>query len=210
MAENLEKETGAKFYLIHSPDQLSLRKLSELGVDRVFFPYWSHKIPEELYSRYNCIVFHMTDLPYGRGGSPLQNLIERGVYETKVTALKCTELLDAGPVYLKRPLSLHGSAEEIYIRASEIIEQMIAQIVADAPEPVAQEGDPVIFRRRSAADGDISHLTDLTRVYDYIRMLDADGYPNAFVEVGGLRFEFRRASHRKDCIEADVVIRRKD
>ena len=56
----------------------------------------------------------MTDLPFGRGGSPLQNLITRGISKTKISALRCNEEIDAGPIYLKRPLSLHGSAEEIY------------------------------------------------------------------------------------------------
>jgi len=37
----------------------------------------------------------MTDVPYGRGGSPLQNLIVRGHTETKLTALRCVRDLDA-------------------------------------------------------------------------------------------------------------------
>ncbi len=56
----------------------------------------------------------MTDLPYGRGGSPLQNLIQRGHTSTMLTALRCGAGLDTGDVYLKQPLSLHGSAEEIF------------------------------------------------------------------------------------------------
>jgi methionyl-tRNA formyltransferase len=54
-------------------------------------------------------------LPYGRGGSPLQNLIDLGHKDTFVSALKMTEELDAGAIYLKKPLSLEGLAEEIYM-----------------------------------------------------------------------------------------------
>ena len=32
---------------------------------------------QEIHENYKCIIFHMTDLPFGRGGSPLQNLISR-------------------------------------------------------------------------------------------------------------------------------------
>ena len=67
----------------------------------------------------------MTDLPYGRGGSPLQNLIQRGHNTTMLTALRCNEGCDTGDIYLKRSLSLCGTAEEIFIRADTIIEQMI-------------------------------------------------------------------------------------
>ena len=42
----------------------------------------------------------MTDLPYGRGGSPSKSII-RGLKTTKITAFKCVAEIDAGPVYLK-------------------------------------------------------------------------------------------------------------
>jgi methionyl-tRNA formyltransferase len=44
----------------------------------------------------------MTDLPFGRGGSPLQNLISRKIYNTKLSAIRVVKELDAGPVFLKK------------------------------------------------------------------------------------------------------------
>ena len=38
-------------------------------------------------------------------------------------------------------------------------------------------------------------------------MLDAEGYPLAFLDYGGLRFEFSRATLRTGRIVADVTIR---
>ena len=49
----------------------------------------------------------MTDLPYGRGGSPLQNLIVRGHKETKISAIKVVKELDAGPVLSSLELMLN-------------------------------------------------------------------------------------------------------
>lgn len=66
-------------------------------------------VPEAVLIAAECVCFHMTDVPYGRGGSPLQNLIVRKHKKTKLTALKMTEEIDAGPVYCKRELSLDGS-----------------------------------------------------------------------------------------------------
>ena len=91
----------------------------------------------------------MTDLPYGRGGSPLQNLIKRGHEEAMLTTLLCCAGLDSGDIYLKEPMSLAGNAEEIYLRADNIIEKMIIQIVCNEPIAVRQEGEPVIFNRRT-------------------------------------------------------------
>jgi methionyl-tRNA formyltransferase len=109
----------------------------ELGRSRyIFFPFWSHKVPKEITDKYECVCFHMTDVPYGRGGSPLQNLILRGHTETVISALRMTDEMDAGPVYMKRPLSLEGSAQEIYERAAGIISGMMREIAETEPTPV--------------------------------------------------------------------------
>lgn len=209
LAERVAARTGCPCRFVGRPEDLSPVLLAELAPRYVFFPHWSYRIPREIFERHECVIFHMTDLPFGRGGSPLQNLISRGIYETRVSALRCNEALDAGPVYLKRSLSLYGSAQEIYMRATDIIEEMIVTIINEQPVPLPQSGEPVQFRRRTPVDGDIANLETLVQVFDFIRMLDADGYPSAFVEVGNFRFEFRRASFRGDEIVADVIIRKR-
>jgi methionyl-tRNA formyltransferase len=152
----------------------------------------------------------MTDVPFGKGGSPLQNLISRGIYETKLTSLRCAKDLDSGPVYIKRDFSLYGSAEEIYIRASELSWDMIKWIVKAEPIPKEQIGKSVLFTRRNPEDGDMKNLATITEVFDYIRMLDAEGYPQAFLETDFFRVEFSRASMKKGHVLADVKITMKD
>jgi methionyl-tRNA formyltransferase len=210
MHERLKSRTGHDFYLIEGKDQLNAEALARINPRMIFFPHWSHIIPKDIYKNYECVIFHMTDVPYGRGGSPLQNLISRGIYETKISAIRCEAGLDSGPVYLKKPLSLYGSAEEIFIRASKIIEEMIAEIIDHPMEPKQQEGEAVYFKRRKPEEGNLIYLDDLEKVHDYIRMLDAEGYPRAFIETEHLRFEFERASLKRDCIRADVIITKKN
>ena len=83
--------------------------MEKTGHRWVLVPHWSWIIPATIHERFEVVIFHMTDLPYGRGGSPLQNLIVRGHERTMISAIRCVEEMDAGPVYLKRELSLHGS-----------------------------------------------------------------------------------------------------
>lgn len=152
----------------------------------------------------------MTDLPYGRGGSPLQNLIVRGLTATKLSALRVEAGLDTGPVYLKMDLSLSGTAEEIFVRANKLVGKMIVEIIQNNLQPVPQEGDPVVFKRRKPEQSDMSGLEKLEEIFDYIRMLDADGYPHAYIEKGEFRYEFTRASIKADgSIVADVKITKK-
>ena len=42
----------------------------------------------------------------------------------------------------------------------------------------------------------------------YIRMLDAEGYPKAFISLGDLKFEFTKASLNLDSVNANVKITR--
>ena len=206
LAQRLSQRTGHQFELINRPEDLTAEKLNSLNATTVFFPHWSWIVPASVHTAFDCVMFHMTDLPYGRGGSPLQNLIVRGHKDTVMTAFLCSEEMDAGPVLLKQPLSLHGTAGEILVRANELIEQMIVEIIEQRPEPVPQKGEVVPFQRRTPADGNIARLDNLNQVYDYIRMLDAEGYPPAHIDIGAMRLEFRQASRSEDAVQADVTI----
>ena len=194
---------------LRARQDLSSESLEQIKPDFVCFPHWSWRIPEEIHSRFDCVIFHMTDVPYGRGGSPLQNLIVRGHEETMLSAIRCIRDIDAGPVYLKRPLSLAGSAEEILQRASALIEKMIVEIVKCRPTPVPQQGEVVEFKRRQPKDGDLAATVQLRQIYDYIRMLDADGYPPAFLKTEHLHLEFSEAHLSEVFVEAKVRVRRR-
>jgi methionyl-tRNA formyltransferase len=184
----------------------------ELGRSRyIFFPFWSHKVPKEITDKYECVCFHMTDVPYGRGGSPLQNLILRGHTETVISALRMTDEMDAGPVYMKRPLSLEGSAQEIYERAAGIISGMMREIAETEPTPVPQVGEVVEFKRRTPEMSEMPAGLPALATYDFIRMLDADGYPRAFIlyenNFGGrTRVEFSNARLEDGKVIATAVI----
>lgn len=198
------------FYLISQKEDFTVERIDSISPVKIFIPHWSYIIPSAIFERYECIVFHMTDLPYGRGGSPLQNLIVRGLTATKLSALRVEAGLDTGPVYLKMDLSLSGTAEEIFVRANKLVGKMIVEIIQNNLQSVPQEGDPVIFKRRKPEQSDMSGLEKLEEIFDYIRMLDADGYPHAYIEKGEFRYEFTRASIKADgSIVADVKITEK-
>lgn len=206
LVEALRARHGYDVLHLRALDELTPEALRAFGPSHVFFPHWSWKIPAAVHEAFECVIFHMTDVPFGRGGSPLQNLIVRGIENTRLTALRCTEAMDAGPVYLKLPLSTLGSAEEVMLRAAALMEPMILRIVREGMQPVPQEGQPVLFHRRRPQDGDLASATTLESVHDLVRMLDGEGYPPAFLKVGRLRLEFKRAGRRVDHVAADVRI----
>ena len=203
----LKSKGFSGLFLISKKNELDLEFINKIKPKYIFFPHWSYKVPNEILDNYTCICFHMTDLPYGRGGSPLQNLIVRGHEETKLSALKMTQEFDAGPIYLKRHLSLSGKAETIYKRASKIAFSMIEQIILKEPDPYVQEGDIISFQRRKENQSDIINLKTLDDIYDHIRMLDAPSYPKAFIATDSYKLEFKNVRKRKGCLEAEVTFK---
>ncbi|WP_245583357.1 formyltransferase family protein [Salinimicrobium terrae] len=200
----------ADWVLIDEKKNFSYEELEKLQPEKIFIPHWSYIIPPQIFKKFECIVFHMTDLPYGRGGSPLQNLIAKGHSETKISAIRVEKGLDTGPVYLKAPLSLMGTAQEIFLRSTDVIEKMIEEIIIHDLNPVPQSGEITEFIRRKPEQGNIERLDTVEQVFDYIRMLDCEGYPPAFFETKEFRFEFTRASLKSEKeILADVRIIKK-
>lgn len=199
------REYPGKWRFVSEPEQL-IPASNQFKPRYIFFLHWSWLVPKEIIQTYECICFHMTNVPYGRGGSPLQNLIVRGHHHTKLTALRMVNELDAGPVYAQEDLWLGGNAEEIYIRSSHLSASIIRRIIEDCPQPVPQLGEPTIFKRRKPAESQVPAMDSLMALYDFIRMLDAQGYPHAFLKHRGLRYEFRRAGLYHDRIVADVTI----
>ncbi|QIB27495.1 formyltransferase family protein [Caloranaerobacter azorensis] len=195
-------------HIITDKNELTYEKVKKINPKYIFFPHWSWIIPQNIYDNFTCIVFHMTDLPFGRGGSPLQNLIERGIENTKISAIKVDGGIDTGDIYLKKDLNLNGTAEEIYIRASKIIfNDMIPEIIAEQLIPKPQKGEVVEFKRRKPEQSEIKPELTIEQIYDYIRMLDAEEYPKAFIKFGKYRLEFSRASFKSGKIIADVEIK---
>jgi methionyl-tRNA formyltransferase len=207
--DTLKIRNNEEWKLINNKNDFKIEIIKEFQPELIFVPHWSYIIPKTIWSSFPCVVFHMTDLPYGRGGSPLQNLILSGKTKTKISALKVDNGIDTGDIILKKDLSLLGTAKEIFERATPIILEMIEEIIDKKLKPTKQEGTPVLFKRRKPEDSSIENIEDINRIFDYIRMLDCEGYPNAFIESSFFKFEFSNAELKKNEIIANVRISKK-
>ena len=113
---------------INSPEELNLKILKKFNPELIFFPHWNWIVPSEIHRNFSCIVFHTAPLPYGKGGSPIQNLILNGYNSSPVCALQMTNKIDSGPIYIKKNLSLKGSLKEILQNLNILLPYMRMQI----------------------------------------------------------------------------------
>ena len=110
-------------------NKINLKVIRKINPKIIFFIHWSTFINKNIYNKYLCIQFHSSNLPMGRGGSPIQNQILLGLKSTKLTAFKISQKLDAGPVCLKSSLKLNGRAIDIYKRIEKQSIKMIRRII---------------------------------------------------------------------------------
>lgn len=207
IAEQLKLKTGIDFELITTKNELQ-KALETSDQKTFFFPHWSFILKPDVYKNHNCIMFHMTDLPFGRGGSPLQNLIVRGIKKTKISCFLCDDVVDGGPVFLKKDLDLSGNAQDIFIRANQAIIEMIVDLIKNKPRAIPQVGEVVEFKRRTPEESDLLSAQSIEQIFDMIRMLDAEGYPKAFLKLNQYNVLFENAQLENDEMTATIRIKK--
>ena len=189
--------------------KLNKKLLNDINPKIIFFIHWSELIKYSLYNKYLCIQFHASDLPKGKGGSPIQNQILLNTKRTKLSAFKVSKKLDSGPVCLQNKLELNGTAHEIFKRMEKISILMIKKIVKIKEiKFYEQKGVSTFFKRRTPKQSQINlkKITSMNQLYNFMRMLDAPGYPNSFVKLNKFKFIFNDIRSYKNKISANIEI----
>lgn len=193
-------------YKITDKKKLNLKNISKINPTKIFFPHWSYRVPDKILKKFECICFHTAPLPYGRGGSPIQNLIIRKFKKAPVCAIKMTNKIDSGPIYSKKNISLNGSLNEIFERISNAILFMITKIIKNKIIPKHQSGKPLYFKRINEQESIINQFEKLDSVYDKIRMLDSEEYPNAYFKFGNTIIKLQGAKNKRNYILCNAKI----
>jgi methionyl-tRNA formyltransferase len=94
----------------------------------------------------------------------------------KICAIEAKDEMDSGNIFLRKNLSLEGSANKIYSRMYSIILEMIKFIIRNKlPKTIKQKGKIFLFNRRNEKESYVDFSSfKIDKIYDYIRMLDLD------------------------------------
>ena len=190
-------------------DKVNIIKIKRINPKIIFFIHWSKFINKSIFEKYLCIQFHSSNLPKGRGGSPIQNQIMLNIKKTKISAFKVSERLDSGPICIQGDLSLQGNALDILSKMEAKSVQMIKKIIKTKNLKFKkQKGKPSFFKRRKPSESKINAYKTKTinELYDFLRMLDAPGYPKAFIKLNKFKFSFNDIKIIKNKINAKVEI----
>jgi methionyl-tRNA formyltransferase len=119
-----------------------------------------------------------------------------------------TRELDSGPIYATSLISLAGTLKDIFSRINVAINELINEIIENDPAAVPQCGEPHVFKRLTTEDNKIPVGLELEEIYDRIRMVDHDDYPNAFITYDNVKIEFSGAKIVNETLEAVCVIKK--
>lgn len=182
--------------------------LSNNKVNRIYFPFWSWKVPKHILEKCECIGFHSAPLPNGKGGSPIQNMIRLGYQTTELCMFHMTKNYDEGMVVCRREVWLKGSLEDIITRISEDIESMINNYENDCIISYTGITDyakvPLKFYR--ITDNKLPETDTIEQLYDEIRMRDEEGHPKAYKWHGKYKVDFTNAELNNNEVTASVRI----
>jgi methionyl-tRNA formyltransferase len=175
----------AKGYSLHtSPDELG-------GGDTLFLVSCTHYIKKELRDKYRCVwVIHESDLPKGRGWSPLAWQILEGKNDITVCLLEADKKIDEGHILRKEVLHLEGHElfDEIQEKLFRVKARLMDFALTHSEEPLMpQYGEKSYYPRRTPEDSKLNpHLT-LSEQFNLLRICEPR-FP-AFFEHKGHRYE---------------------
>ncbi len=189
--------------------KLNFKTIKKIKPKIIFFIHWSKKIESRIFKNFLCIQFHCSDLPKFRGGSPVQNQILMGLQKTKLTAFKVNNKLDTGDYCFKRNLSLKGSGSEIFKRLEKNAIYIIKMLSKKKfIKFYKQKGLPTYYKRRLEKKSFMRYyeFKKLENIFNFIRMLDAEGYPKAFLKLNNFKISFMKAKKSKKKIIGEYII----
>lgn len=130
------------------------------------------------------IVVHASDLPAGKGFSPLQWQILEGKNEITVTLMEASEEVDSGGIYFKRKLTYDGS--ELYDELREKLGRIIVDMCNEYAggykdyEPQPMTGRVSNYRKRNRADDEIDAYKTIATQFNHFRIADNEKHPLYF------------------------------
>ena len=137
------------------------------------------------------IVVHASDLPQGRGFSPLVWQILEGKNTIPVTMIAMANEVDSGDVLMQRHLKFQGHElnDEMRNDLGQMIVDMCFDMATDDTPPPAcpQQGDSSWYDRRRPDDSRLDPQKSIAEQFNLLRVVDNQAYP-AFFELNGQRY----------------------
>jgi len=156
-----------------------------------------HKIIEaqHLQQHKHNIVIHASDLPMGKGWSPLFWQILEGKNDIPFSMFEVSSEVDAGDIYMQKILHLNGYElhDEIRDKQANFTIEMCLEYLRDYQEyknPKKQSANESFYPKRSSKDSQLDINKTIKEQFNLLRITSNEEYP-AFFEIEGKRYSLK-------------------
>ncbi len=144
--------------------------------------------PTFLASNKLTLVIHESDLPRGKGFSPVQWQILEGRNEISICLIQATQDLDAGDILEKGSIQLGGHElfDDIRRKQAAATLELMERFLRRYPQISAtpQTGAETVFRRRCRQDDRLDIHRSIDDQFNALRIVDNEKYPAYFERNG--------------------------
>ncbi|MCD9023662.1 formyltransferase family protein [Cohnella silvisoli] len=147
------------------------------------------------------LVVHASDLPKGKGWSPLTWKILQGDNEIPVVLFEAADKVDNGPIYLREKLVFQGTEligemrMELGRKSIALCNQFLEQYPGVLAQAEPQQGESSYYPRRTPEDSRLDPDRSIREQFQLMRVADNARYP-CYFELNGCTFEVKVEKRR--------------
>lgn len=178
MVDILEQK-GYKSNLFHNYDNI------EENFQVVFILSYFNIIKEQsLKTHKHNLVVHESDLPQGKGWSPLFWQILEGKNKIPVTLFEATAKVDEGDIYIKDYIMLQGHElnDEIRKLQGQKTIELCLKFLDDHEnlKPTKQTGQGTYYTKRTPEDSELDKEKSISEQFNLLRIVNNEKFPAFF------------------------------
>ncbi len=160
--------------------------------DIALFLSCEHIVSKEILkkNKHNLVV-HESDLPKGKGWSPLTWQILEGRNEIPIALFEAAEKVDSGPIYYTDKMIFEGHEliDEMRKRQAKKTFELFLRFLDDYPNVrgIPQKGEETFYKKRTQKDSEINVDKTIREQFNLLRVVDNERYP-AFFNIGKKKY----------------------
>ena len=135
-------------------------------------------------NKHNLVV-HESDLPKGKGWSPLTWQVLEGKKQIPVTLFEAVESVDSGVIYGQEIINLTGLelVDELRDLQAKATIKLIKKFIFDYPNNPSkpQEGESTFYKKRIGKDSELDINKTIAEQFNMLRVCDNERYPAFFI-----------------------------
>ncbi len=142
------------------------------------------------YNTHNLVI-HESDLPKGKGWSPLTWQVLEGENRIPITLFEAEKSIDSGEIYLQNYIELSGDELLIEIKHQQGLKtiDLILEFIKNKTKisSYPQNGESTFYKKRTAKNSALNIHKSIDEQFNLFRVVDNERYP-AYFEKNGYKY----------------------